>query len=61
MTDRIKLLVRLLADTDGLIAEIEAGLDQMPPTEAERMRLVDAEMKMIRDQIESALKKLRAK
>jgi hypothetical protein len=59
MTDHVKLLVQLLAETDGLIAEIEAGLDEMPPTEAERMRLVDAEMKLVRKQIESAMKKLR--
>jgi hypothetical protein len=58
MTDRITLLVRLLAETDGLIAEIESGLDEMPPTDSERMRGVDAEMKMIRNQIERALKKL---
>jgi hypothetical protein len=59
MTDHVNLLVKLLAETDGLIAEIEAGLDEMPPTEAERMRLVDAEMKLVRKQIESAMKKLR--
>ena len=50
----------MLAETDGLIAEIQAGLLQLPPEEAERVKLVDAEMKLIRDQIESALKKLRA-
>ena len=60
MTDRIRLLVRMLAETDGLIAEIQAGLLQLPPEEAERVKLVDMEMRSIRDQIESALKKLGA-
>jgi hypothetical protein len=60
MTARVKLLVRLLADTDGLIAEIQAGMHELSQPDADRVRLVDAEMKLIRDQIESALKKLRA-
>jgi hypothetical protein len=58
MTDHVKLLVRLLAETDGLIADIHSCLHELSPADAERIRLVDAEMKMIRDQIESALKKL---
>ena len=60
MTDRVKQLVRLLAETDGLIAEIHSSLDELPPDDAERIRLVETEMKLIRDQIESALKKLGA-
>ena len=60
MTDRVKQLVRLLAETDGLIAEIHTCLDELPPDDAERIRLVETEMKSIRDQIESALKKLGA-
>ena len=59
MTDRVKQLVRLLAETDGLIAEIHTRLDELPPDDAERIRLVETEMKLIRDHIESALKKLR--
>jgi hypothetical protein len=60
MTDHVKLLVRLLAETDGLIPESEAGVIEIPADEAERMRLIDTEMKLIRKQIESASKKLRA-
>ena len=59
MTGHVKALVRLLAETDGLIADIKTGLHELSPAEAEKLRLVDTEMKLIRDQIESALKKLR--
>jgi hypothetical protein len=59
VTDRVKELVRLLAETDGVIADIQLCLHEFAPAEAGRMRSVEAEMKMIRHQIESALKKLR--
>jgi ABC-type thiamine transport system substrate-binding protein len=57
MTDGVKQLAGLLAETDGLIADIESGLDEMSPAEAEKMRLLETEMKLIRDQIESLPKK----
>jgi hypothetical protein len=59
MTDAVKILVRLLAETDGVIADIRSSIEKMPPAVAERLRAVEAEMTLIQEQIESALKKLR--
>jgi hypothetical protein len=60
MTDHVKLLVRMLAETDGVIADIQSCIPVLPPADADKVRFIDEEMKSIRGKIESALKKLRA-